>query len=327
MSCTYKIIGKLLASRIKSLLSMLVDSDQTGLIPGRKIEDNILTLRMADEWEKMSGLSPGPSNFRTQHTASHEDTHELKEASERLQGLQLPGAKSILQELFADDTSIFIRAAARDFQRARMAVEKFEQASGALLNVQKSLVMALGPDSHYPWLEDSGCEVASPQRRFKYLGVWSGRGIAEREITEKIVEAIDGRLRCWINRNLSFTSRLLLIKHVLSAIPSHHLMSIRLDSKGLLRVNRSFRQFLWGLSEEGRPKTSLIAWKKFHRPKDRGGLGWIDLQDRMASYLSFNVPTLTGRGTTLKLDADRSCYHSPSPIAHPRRDGVSRKSC
>ncbi|KAL3682552.1 hypothetical protein R1sor_000574 [Riccia sorocarpa] len=269
----------------------LVDAEQTGFVPDRKIEDNILTLRMAEEWSRISGeanlfikldftkafdrvsftflwhtlssmgfpesmiarirglMSGGSSkvlanqafsrNFKIKRgvrqgcplapllfvlsTQPLMKTLRKEEEMGQLKGLQIPGYKSVLHELFAEDTSLFLRAQARDFTQVRKAIEKFELASGALLNVQKSLVMALGESANNGWLKDSGCEVADHRRRFKFLGVWSGKGITQAEITERIVESIDRKLRSWVNKHLTFTSRLLLIKHILSAIPSHHL--------------------------------------------------------------------------------------------------------
>ncbi|KAL3675952.1 hypothetical protein R1sor_025900 [Riccia sorocarpa] len=34
---------------------------------------------------------------------------------------------------------------------------------------------------HHGWLREIGCEVAGQRRRFKYLGVWSGRGVTQQE--------------------------------------------------------------------------------------------------------------------------------------------------
>ncbi|KAL3699343.1 hypothetical protein R1sor_017365 [Riccia sorocarpa] len=215
-----------------------------------------------------------------------------------LTGLQLPGLKSILYELFVDDTSLFIRANARDFRQARKVIDIFEKASGAQLDVQKSLVMALGRARHSNWLNESGCEVADHRRRFRFLGVWSGRDITQVEIAEKLTKSIDCRLRSWVNKHLTFHSRLLLIKHVLTAIQMHHLMSIGLDKKGLTRINRAVRQFLWGTAESGKSKTSLIAWVKLHLPKSAGGLEWTDLQIKMDAHLASNALRVLKEGDT-----------------------------
>ncbi|KAL3679376.1 hypothetical protein R1sor_022332 [Riccia sorocarpa] len=339
---------------LKPHLPYLVDGEQTGFVPGRHIDDNILTLRLAEEWSKISGesnlfvkldftkafdrvshtflwhtlrkmgipedtisrirglMAGGTSKVHVNQTFTSAikikrgvrqgcplapllfvlSTQPLmrilrkEEESGNLRGIQIPGMKSILQELFADDTSLFIHASARDFQRARVCIETFEKAPGALLNVQKSMVMALGVPRPMNWLRDSGCEVAGSSRRFKYLRIWSGRGVSQMEITEKIVISIEAKFKLWANRYLSFTSRILLIKHVLSAIPAHYLMTVGLDTKGLGKLNRTIRQFLWGFREGGKPKTALIGWQKIHRTKEEGGLGWVDLNDRMIAQLA-----------------------------------------
>ncbi|KAL3689425.1 hypothetical protein R1sor_015734 [Riccia sorocarpa] len=189
-----------------------------------------------------------------------------------------------------------------DFQRARTAIGKFELASGALLNIQKSMVMALGNSCNLEWLRNSGCEVAGWRHRFRFLGIWSGRGISHLEVTEKIVVSIEKKFNLWANKYLSFTSRILLFKHVLSAIPAHYLMTVGLDNKGLARVNRSIRNFLWGFGEGGKPKTPLIGWEKIHRDKEAGGLGWVDLQSRMKVNLANKIMRL------LNQDGDKASW-------------------
>ncbi|KAL3690567.1 hypothetical protein R1sor_016876 [Riccia sorocarpa] len=111
--------------------------------------------------------------------------HEKERGS--LKGLRLSGLKTVLHELFTDDTSLFIRAQARNFQVAIGVIELFEKASGASLNVQKSMVMALGNRRQNNWLRDVGCDVASSGRRFKFLGVLSGMNLQQAEITQHIV--------------------------------------------------------------------------------------------------------------------------------------------
>ncbi|KAL3683316.1 hypothetical protein R1sor_001338 [Riccia sorocarpa] len=152
-----------------------------------------------------------------------------------------------------------------------------------LAMINKSMVMALGNPRQLGWLQESGCLIAGPRRRFKYLGV------TQHEVTEVIMNSIEKKVKLWVNHYLSFPSKLLLIKHVLSAIPSHHLLIVGLDTKGLARVNRALRNFLWGYAEGGKPKKPLIVWSKLHLPKESGGLGWTDIQSRMKSSLAMKA--------------------------------------
>ncbi|KAL3695648.1 hypothetical protein R1sor_009724 [Riccia sorocarpa] len=50
LGITYKIVSKILADRIKSLLPELVSGQQTGFVPERTIFDNILALKLGEEW-------------------------------------------------------------------------------------------------------------------------------------------------------------------------------------------------------------------------------------------------------------------------------------
>ncbi|KAL3681267.1 hypothetical protein R1sor_024223 [Riccia sorocarpa] len=161
--------------------------------------------------------------------------------------------------------------------------------------------MALGSTKPRSWMGEIGCEVAGNRRRFKFLGVWSGKCISQQEITEKIVNSIEKRLKSWVNRSLTFNSRLLLIRHVLTGIPSHHIMIVGLDSKGLGRITMAIRCFLWGFSAERKPKLALIAWSKLTCPKTASGLGWIDFQARRDSQLAakaVRIISCSGRGVS-----------------------------
>ncbi|KAL3683679.1 hypothetical protein R1sor_001701 [Riccia sorocarpa] len=64
-----------------------------------------------------------------------------------IQGLNIGGGRRLLHQLFADDTGICITADERQFNRLKEMIRDFEVASGASLNLQKSIVMQLRPGS------------------------------------------------------------------------------------------------------------------------------------------------------------------------------------
>ncbi|KAL3694179.1 hypothetical protein R1sor_007830 [Riccia sorocarpa] len=49
LTFTYKLIGKILAERLKVFLPKLVDQDQTGFIEGRNIMDNVLSIKLCQD--------------------------------------------------------------------------------------------------------------------------------------------------------------------------------------------------------------------------------------------------------------------------------------
>ncbi|KAL3678154.1 hypothetical protein R1sor_021110 [Riccia sorocarpa] len=55
LGITYKLVSKIIANRIKPLLPGLISGQQTGFIPGRTIFDNILSLKLGEEWALESG--------------------------------------------------------------------------------------------------------------------------------------------------------------------------------------------------------------------------------------------------------------------------------
>ncbi|KAL3681561.1 hypothetical protein R1sor_024517 [Riccia sorocarpa] len=210
---------------------------------------------------------------------------QLEEEQGSLKGLRLPGLKAITHELFADDTSLFISASTRDFTKAKRVIERFELASGAALNMQKSLVMALERNDTPQWVSSTGCEIADRRTRFKFLGVWSGGGVTAKEVTEVMLTSIEKKLKLWANMYLIWKSRLLL-KHICAVIPQHVLMSIGVDSKGSQKIEGLLGNFLWGWSREMKPMTALIAWDKLHFSKEVGGLGWGPMEVKTKALLA-----------------------------------------
>ncbi|KAL3695340.1 hypothetical protein R1sor_009416 [Riccia sorocarpa] len=263
MSCTYKIISKLIATRIKKLLPGLVAAEQTGFVPGRRIEDNVLTLRMAEEWSKQSG----ENNLFVKL--------DFSKAFDRVSFKFLWG---VLRGMgFSEAT------------RQRISALMVGGSSTIHVNQDFSETVKIRRGEVPDWVRTIGCEIADQRKRFKFLGVWSGRSITDKEVSDEVLRSIQKKIQMWGNRYLSWKSRLVLIKHICFAIPQHHLMSIGLDQKGLQRINNLLNHFLWGWTETGAPKTVLISWDKLHIPKNQGGLEWIPLEVKMQSFMVMKV--------------------------------------
>ncbi|KAL3701268.1 hypothetical protein R1sor_019290 [Riccia sorocarpa] len=134
---------------------------------------------------------------------TEEEIQELSDLENSLQQMEdheaslwfLKGRSKWLREGEAPTQYFFSLAKARYSQDQ---IAGLQTADGT-----KSMVMALGSPRQLGWLRDVGCEVAGAGRRFKFLGVWSGQGISQLEIAEKICDSIKKKLKLWVNRYFS----------------------------------------------------------------------------------------------------------------------------
>ncbi|KAL3692735.1 hypothetical protein R1sor_006386 [Riccia sorocarpa] len=356
LTMTYKIIAKVVAIRLKEMLPGLIDTQQIGFVAGRNIIDNILSLRIGQEWAQVTDqdvifvkldfmkaydrvahnflwdtlramgmgsetvgriqglVEGGKSEVHINGSFTEEfsigrgvrqgcplapllfamTTQPLmralreEERNGNIQGLNIGGGHSLLHQLFADDTGICITAEEEQFESLKEVIQEFESASGARLNLQKSVVMQLTPRQHPTWMDEAGCEIVGAGRSFKYLGVSTSSPIDEKTITEDIVQKLMRKLKHWSNRLLSWPAKTILLKHVLAATPVYQLMSVGLCKDGLEELERLCRNFLWGWNKEGNPKHSLIAWERIAQEKGKGGLGWTSFR-KMADALNVRL--------------------------------------
>lgn len=66
---------------------------------------------------------------------------------------------------------------------------------------------------------------------------------------------------------------MVLLKHVLPAIPMFHLMALTLNKGSAANLEQLCRQFLWDPRERGHPKVPLVACATISQPTAEHGLG------------------------------------------------------
>ncbi|KAL3689655.1 hypothetical protein R1sor_015964 [Riccia sorocarpa] len=180
LTMTYKIMAKIIAVRLKDILPRLIDTQQMGFVAGRNIIDNILTLRLGQEWAQATNqdtifvkLDFMKAYDRVAHGflwdtlttmgMGEETVQRIKglvplmralreeEAHGNIQGLNIGDGKSLLHQLFVDDTGICITAEEAQFVKT--------------------------------WMKESGCEVPGPGKKFVYLGVSTSSPVDEKELS------------------------------------------------------------------------------------------------------------------------------------------------
>ncbi|KAL3701989.1 hypothetical protein R1sor_020011 [Riccia sorocarpa] len=327
LTVTYKIIARIIADRLKGVMPELVDVQQSGFIAGRDIIENVLSLRLAHEWSQVSGMEEdnmsmirglvegGKSQVHVNGSFTKEfpvlrgvrqgcplapllfalTTQPLmrllrvEEVEGRLAGINIGEGKNILHHLYADDTGINITLEERYFRNLQQTISRFEEVSGAKLNLAKSLIMPLAPGRMPAWVYRTGCEVAEAGKPFKYLGISTSSPVNEKQITAGVIKKMENKLAHWSNRLLSWPAKTILLRHVLAATPLYQLMSVGLDGEGLDKLESLCRQFMWGWAEQKNPKKALIAWERIVQDRSDGGLNWSKFKDKAAAM---NIKTL-----------------------------------
>lgn len=90
---------------------------------------------------------------------------------------------------------------------------------------------------------------------------------------EFVIAKIRKKLRNWCNRFLSLTSKVIILKHILRAMPIYNFMVFEHSIAHFKELEAICKWFLWGTNEDGNARKPLIAWDKITQGKEGGGLG------------------------------------------------------
>lgn len=159
----------------------------------------------------------------------------------------LPRGSPLVSHLsFADDLIVFLRATRASVSRLFTLLQHYEQASRQLLNKHKSSFVASKhcSRSHLRRLTIL-TGVKSGTWPFRYLGVHLFKGRRKKIYFQYILDAVHKKLAGWVGRFLSPGGRLILIKHVLSAIPLHVLAVLDPPKSVFAALEGLFSNFLW----------------------------------------------------------------------------------
>lgn len=118
----------------------------------------------------------------------------------------------------------------------------------------------------------------------KYLRSFIDGAPRNRQIYDKIMEALQNKLAGWKAKLLSQASRVVLIKLVLSSLPVYHLSYFALTDKEVRKCDSIVANFFWG-NHQNSKTPHMIAWNKICQPKTQGGLGIRRFKDFNSALL------------------------------------------
>ncbi|GAU16215.1 hypothetical protein TSUD_298470 [Trifolium subterraneum] len=173
-----------------------------------------------------------------------------------------PRAPEITHLFFADDSIMFCRATIKETEHMKMLLSTYQQASGQLVNYQKSeLIFSKRVDHSTKLAIHQILPMHMVDHFSKYLGQPTFIGRSKNHAFSFIQDKVWKKLKGWKEKNLSFAGRGTLIKAVAQAIPTY-LMSSFLLPKGLCNfLDQMTSKFWWG-SNVDRRKIHWVNWKK-----------------------------------------------------------------
>nr|XP_027086510.1 uncharacterized protein LOC113708247 [Coffea arabica] len=189
------------------------------------------------------------------------------------------GCPMITHLSYADDVLVFSGASSASLRCVMQIIGKYEAVSGQEINVQKSgfMVHAKLPSQCVARIRRvTGFGLKSFPVR--YLGCPLFVGRRKCLYFMELVQSVISKVSSWRSRFLSNGGRIVLIKHVLSAIPTH-LLAASCPPKGVLAlVERAMANFLWG-EREGGLRHHWIKWADLCADSSQGGVGVRSLLD------------------------------------------------
>ncbi|KAK3227605.1 hypothetical protein Dsin_007467 [Dipteronia sinensis] len=187
---------------------------------------------------------------------------------------------------FADDTIFFIKPRMDHLLNAKRILRCFELVSGLKIKFHKSGLARIGIGK----TEESVFLAAAFKCRtmalpITYLGFLLGGKPGSKVFWNSLVDKIERRLAPWKRKFLSKGGRLVLIKAVISSLPTYFLSVFKIPVGIALRIEKLQRDFLWGNGVLKR-KIHAVSWAEVCRSKANGGLGIERMLDKSKAMLA-----------------------------------------
>ncbi|CAL9001792.1 unnamed protein product [Prunus brigantina] len=223
----YKVVSKILVSRLRPIMTKIVIPIQVSFVPGRHIVDNIV---IAQEMLHKFKVAKGQKGFIAWKI-------DLSKAYDRL-------------------SWSFIREASIE-----QCLDDFCSFSGQKVSFEKSMV-CVSPNTCPGLAQNIASISGSPlsDNLGKYLGVPLIHTRVNKDTYQEIIDKVQKRLSYWKSHTLSMAGRLTLLQSVTSAIPIYSMQTAMLPASVCSKLDQLNKNFLWGHAFD-KAKVHLVNWE------------------------------------------------------------------
>nr|XP_027095012.1 uncharacterized protein LOC113715059 [Coffea arabica] len=157
-------------------------------------------------------------------------------------------------------------------------LQAYEQASGQLINLEKSSVI-FSKNVSITQKQDVCGKLGGMEevKHGRYLGLPMVISRSKEQVFGYIKENMNRRLESWKNRFLSQAGKEVMLKLVTMAVPIYAMSCFKLPRKLCKDLSSTMANYWWG-EANGKNKMHWISWKKMAQERKEGGLNFKDLE-------------------------------------------------
>ena len=187
-----------------------------------------------------------------------------------VKGLTLPDTTSITNQMFADDTLLFLDGTLTNMDTTLNVIHRFGAASGAKLNLHKSVGLWISSKERtWQWGEEAGMKWLLPGEVTRYLGYPFGLNIPQEEKNGKMLGQIRKHLSKWVNHPLSLAGRIMIANQVVLSSIWYFASCTDYTGKTLKIAKATVRNYIWSGKKESNARAK-VRWDAVVLPIVRG---------------------------------------------------------
>ncbi|XP_010424733.1 PREDICTED: uncharacterized protein LOC104709889 [Camelina sativa] len=175
--------------------------------------------------------------------------------------------------LFADDTMFFSKTSPSSCATLMLILKRYEEASEQCINVEKfGITFSSKTPLEVKVRVKQALGITNEGGVGKYLGLPEHFGKRKKDIFTALVDKVRQRVMSLSNWFLTSAGKLILLKMVLSSMPSYAMSCFKLPLSLCKRLQSVLTRFWWD-DKPGQKKICWVGWDTLTGAKEEGGLG------------------------------------------------------
>ncbi|KAL3535370.1 hypothetical protein ACH5RR_003831 [Cinchona calisaya] len=177
-----------------------------------------------------------------------------------------------------DDSPVFCKASSDEASKIMEIIHQYEATTGQLVNLKKSSIFISRNTNQT--VKDNMCHILGDVKcvtQGKYLGLPMVITKSKNQNFGVVRERIKKRIMDWKCNFLSLAGRETLIKPVALAMPVYVMSCFKLFKSLCTEIKTMLARFWWK-ARDGEFKVHWKKWKDTATNKDKGGMGFRDIQ-------------------------------------------------